>query len=73
MNTDHKGQPSGTNKSEGTGTPGGDNYVENPEQDQRVTERYTDGNGDLGDQVRHNNPNRNTDKTDATNAGGYRN
>lgn len=67
-----KGQPSGTNKSDqGTGIPT-DKYVNNMERNDELTEKYTDDNKDIADSVRSNNPNRNVDKTDATNAGGYK-
>ncbi len=73
MEKDQRGHPSGTNKSdEGTGEPGG-KFVEDIQRDQELTDKYTDGDGQVADGIRQNNPNRNTDKTDATNAGGYRN
>ena len=62
-----KGQPSGTNKSEGTGTP---SKIENNEE---LTRKYTDDDKKLDKNVRTNNENRNTSKEDATNAGGYKN
>lgn len=68
-----KGQPSGTNKSDmGTGIPT-DKFVNNMERNDELTDNYTDDNKDIADSVRSNNPNRNVDKEDATNAGGYRN
>lgn len=72
MGKDHRGQPSGTNKNEGTGKPA-DKYMEDQERDRQQTERYTDEDGGIAEGVRHANPNRNVDKTDATNAGGYKN
>lgn len=71
MGKDHRGQPSGTNKEEGLGlrptiSP------EDIEQDQQMTEKYTTGEDELADNVREMHPNRNTDKDDATNAGGYK-
>lgn len=36
------------------------------------TERYTNDDESIGDDVRTNHPNRNTSKDDATNAGGYK-
>lgn len=72
MGKDHRGQPSGTNKTEGTGVPT-DKYTENLQRDQELTEKYTDGENEVAGHIRQNNPNRNVDKEDATNAGGYRN
>ena len=67
-----KGSPAGANKNdEGTGVPTGKN-VDDMQRDQELTEKYTDDNQDIADSVRTNNPNRNVDKTDATNAGGYK-
>ena len=72
MGKDHKGQPSGTNKSEGTGLRP-ELPEEKLEQDQEITRKYVDEEKDeLKDNVRELNPNRNPDKEDATNAGGYR-
>lgn len=70
---EHKGQPSGTNKSDmGTGVPQSDNFVENMKRDQELTDDYTNNNKEVADGIRSNNPNRNVDKTDATNEGGYK-
>ena len=67
-----KGQPSGTNKSDaGTGVPT-DKFVDNMERNDELTEKYTDDNQNIADSVRSNNANRNVDKPDATNAGGYK-
>lgn len=73
MGKDHLGQPTGTNKSEGIGVPAGGQNMDDQQRDQELTERYTDGDGNVADGVRTANPNRNVDKDDATNAGGYRN
>ena len=73
MGRDHSGQPSGTNKSEGTGVPAGGQNVDDLQRDQELTDRYTDGDNNVAEGVRTANPNRNVDKTDATNAGGYKN
>ena len=71
MATD-KGKPSGVNKSDGTGVP--QNIQPVPaggrENDQ---EKYINEDGEISEHVRTNNPNRNVDKEDATNAGGYKN
>ena len=72
MGKDHRGQPSGTNTSESnTGIP----TVMTPENmpnDTQKTERYTDDDNDIANDVRTGHPNRNTDKDDSTNAGGYK-
>lgn len=73
MAKDHTGQPAGTNKSEGTGVPAGGQNMDNLQRDQELTERYTDGDNNVAEGVRTANPNRNVDKEDATNAGGYKN
>jgi hypothetical protein len=72
MSNREKGSPAGANKSEGTGTPA-DKFNDNLERDQELTEKYTDGKDGLAEHVREINPNRNVDKEDATNAGGYKN
>ena len=67
------GRPSGTDKSEEpTGIPtklSPEDMAEN----QKMTERYTDDDGAIANDVRTGHPNRNEDKGDATNAGGYKN
>ncbi|HZH01555.1 MAG TPA: hypothetical protein VEY32_10765, partial [Flavisolibacter sp.] len=73
MGKDHRGHPSGVNKNEGTGVPEGGKFREDLQRDQELTDQYTDGEDGLAEQVREMKPNRNTDKDDATNAGGYRN
>lgn len=74
MGKDHRGQPSGTNKSEEeTGIPAGGKFVEESERDARLTEQFTNDDSNVADGVRQENPNRNVDKGDATNAGGYKN
>ena len=66
-----KGQPSGTNKSDkGTGIPSKSN--KDMQRDKDLTQEYTENDQDVSDGVRQNNSNRNTDKPDATNIGGYR-
>ncbi len=69
---EEKGKPSGINKSEGTGTP---QKMENKNltKDKALTEKFTDNDTSVSENVQTNNPNRNVDKTDATNAGGYKN
>ena len=42
------------------------------EKDQEMTEKYMAGEDEIADNAREMNPNRNTDKKKATNAGGYR-
>ena len=45
---------------------------ENKDQAKKIRDKYTDDNDNLSDGVREMNPNRNVDKDDATNAGGYK-
>ena len=45
---------------------------ENKNQSEKVSQKYMDDKDDLVDGVREMNPNRNVDKDDATNAGGYK-
>lgn len=71
MGKENKGKPSGINKQEGLGESQNVSH-ENLKEDQRITEEYTENPNKLADHVREANPNRNTDKTDATNAGGYK-
>jgi hypothetical protein len=73
MGKDHLGQPSGTNKSEGTGVPAGGQNLDNLQRDQELTDQYTDDDRNIAQGVRSANPNRNVDKDDATNKGGYTN
>lgn len=73
MGKDHKGQPAGTNNQESkTGVPS-KMETENRKQNDHLTDRYTQNDQEIPDGIREINPNRNTDKTDATNAGAYRN
>ena len=71
MGKENKGQPSARNKSEGTGL-STDMQNQDLEKDQEMTEKYIAGEDEIADNTREMNPNRNTDKKDATNAGGYR-
>lgn len=72
--SENKGRPSGDNKSDmGTGVPQKNIENKDLDRDKEITEQYTNQNKEVSDSVRQNNPNRNTDKTDATNAGGYKN
>lgn len=61
MANENKGQPSGTNKNEGTGVP-----VKMPpegnQQTEKQSERYTDGADEIRGDIRQRHPNRNTDK-----------
>jgi hypothetical protein len=72
MGKDHTGQPSGTNKSEATGVPAGGQNMDDLQRDGELTDRYTNDDGGIAEGVRSANPNRNVDKEDATNAGGYK-
>lgn len=71
MGKENKGQPSATNKSEGTGMT---NDINNQdlERNKEMTDKYLSGEDEPGENVREMHPNRNTDKEDATNAGGYK-
>ncbi|RYY88856.1 MAG: hypothetical protein EOO15_07875 [Chitinophagaceae bacterium] len=63
MGKDHRGHPSGVNKTEsGTGTPTR-MEPENRPNDERMTEQYTQDDQEVADNVRQGHPNRNTDKT----------
>ena len=74
MGRDNRGHPSGVNKSDdGTGIPSGGKFVEDPKRDEELTNRYTDEDRDVSGDIHQNNSNRNADKGDATNAGGYKN
>jgi hypothetical protein len=68
----HKGRPSGNNKPEvPTGTPS--NFTPDAtKKDHRVTRKYIDPEGKVSEHVRTRHPNRNVDKQDPTNSGGYR-
>jgi len=69
----HKGKPSGKIKPEkrGTGIPS-DFKSSDIRRNEKLTDKYIDD-GRLGESVRSKHPNRNTKKTNATNAGGYKN
>ncbi len=72
MSSDKKGTPSGINKTAGTGIP--ENMEgKDLEKDKEITKKYTENDQEISNNVKTNNPNRNIDKTDATNAGGYKN
>jgi hypothetical protein len=71
MGRDHRGRPSGTNKSEGTGLRP-NMPPEELKKDQEITDKYMEGEDKVADNVPVRHPNRNTDKPDATNAGGYK-
>lgn len=69
---DDKGHPSGVNKPKtGTGIPTNIS-TEKMKRDDELTEKYTDDENDIADNVHTRHPNRNEDKDDATNIGGYR-
>jgi len=71
MGRDHLGKPSGVDKSEGTGLRP-DMPPEKLKEDEAATNKYTKGEDELADNLKVRHPNRNTDKDDATNAGGYK-
>jgi hypothetical protein len=72
MGKENKGQPSATNKSEGTGL-SADMQNQDLEKDKEMTDKYIKDEDEISDNVRQEDPNRNVDKGDATNAGGYKN
>jgi hypothetical protein len=71
MAKDHKGEPSGSNKEEGLGIkpviP-----AENLEINDDAREKHTKDENELAKNVKERHPNRNRNKGDSTNAGGYR-
>jgi len=71
MGKDHRGQPSGTNKSEGTGL-STDLQNQDLDKNEEMTDKYLSGEDELNENVREKNPNRNTDKDKPTNAHGYK-
>ena len=68
----NKGKPSGLNKSEGTGIPS-DFKPRDLKKDKEITQKYTDDDKKLADQVPSKHRNRNVDKENSTNAHGYKN
>ena len=72
MGKENKGQPSATNKSEGAGL-SADMQGQDLEKDKEMTDKYIKDEDEISDSVRKEDPNRNVDKGDATNAGGYKN
>jgi hypothetical protein len=71
MAKDHVGKPSGIDKNEGSGLRP-DMPREKMDQDAAMTEKYLKNEDELQDDVKLRHPNRNVDKDDATNAGGYK-
>ena len=67
---DNKGEPSGTNKSEGTGL-SSTMQNQNLKQDEKMTEKYIDGEDKLADNVHKMHPNRNTDKDEPIDGSGF--
>ncbi len=70
QNKEHKGQPSGTNKSEGTGL---SSTMQNQDvkEDEKITEKYIDGEDKLADNVHKMHSNRNTDKDEPIDGSGF--
>ena len=70
----HKGKPSGINKPDnrGTGMPS-DFRPAALETDNKLAGKYIKDNEELAENVRTKHPNRNTNKKNPTNAGGYKN
>ena len=63
MSSTNNGQPSGTNKNEGSGIPQNISPDDGLKTD-RQTSEYTDERGELNESVRVGHPNRNEDKGD---------
>jgi hypothetical protein len=72
MAKNHRGRPSNTNGEQGTGKPA-KLQPEDLHKNDEMTEKYTDDDSEIGENVQTRHPNRNTDKGDATTAGGYKN
>lgn len=73
MGKDHRGQPSGTNKTESnTGIPS-QIVPGKMGRNQEMTDKYTQDDQNIADNVRTEHPNRNTSKGKSTGAGGYKN
>ena len=68
----HNGKPSNANDEQGTGIPS-KLQPEDRERSEEMTRKYTDDDREIADGIRTNNVNRNTDKGEATNDGGYKN
>ena len=70
----HKGKPSGINKpdNKSTGVPS-DFKPGHLERDKKLSKKYTTGDEKIAEGVKTQHPNRNVNKPNATNAGGYKN
>jgi hypothetical protein len=67
-----KGKPSGKHNESATGIPS--NIQPNKqEEDNNLTDEFTQDDEKIADHVKTKHPNRNVDKNNATNAGGYKN
>ncbi|MFL5773312.1 MAG: hypothetical protein ACJ75F_09150 [Flavisolibacter sp.] len=72
MARDHAGKPTGANTSESsTGIPSNIS-PENEQENRNMTEKYTEDDKSIAENVHTRHPNRNTEKDDATNIGGYK-
>jgi hypothetical protein len=71
MGKNHKDQPSGSNKEEGLGIKSV-MPAENLQRNEEMREKYTKNEDELAENVKQSHPNRNTNKENSTNAGGYR-
>jgi hypothetical protein len=69
----HKGKPSGINKPEETTGVPTNLTPDNADLNQEQTEKYTEDDTRIAENIREKNPNRNVNKEKATNAHGYKN
>jgi hypothetical protein len=71
MANNQNGKPSDRQGEQNTGIPSKLGPYD-LQQNEQMTDKYTNDDQDIKEGIRTNNPNRNTEKDDATNAGGYR-
>ena len=70
QNKEHKGEPSGTNKSEGTGL-SSTMQNQNVKEDEKISNKYMKGTDEVADNVHKMHPNRNTDKDEPIDGSGF--
>lgn len=71
MGRDHLGKPTDTSKEDQTGLRR-DQPADITGKDKDAAEKFTDENGNISGDIHVRHPNRNPDKEDSTNAGGYK-